>query len=255
MKRYALMMLILFAAAETLLWAAPAMAPDMPDLTLPTEEEIVKTASKNQAKKPKPATPQTSRKTVQNDEVIAVTNASIKKGDEYVETITPDLSKLTPLPSFKEPAVQEEQAPAEAPAAESASAAAAKETTLKLMYKPSVERDPMLSPDDVLILKHRQEEAKRYAEAERKRKIEAEKKRLADLQRQRQLELERLKDPSRDIRGRIRINGIIGQEVFIGDKVYTVGKTVLGARIVSVQPDGVVFMYKGQRFTKKIQLQ
>ena len=53
---------------------------------------------------------------------------------------------------------------------------------------------------------------------------------------------------------KIRINGIIGQEVFIGDRVYGVGSTVLGARIVQVLPESVVFSYKGQRFTKKVQL-
>jgi hypothetical protein len=106
-----------------------------------------------------------------------------------------------------------------------------------------------------LLLRHREEERQRALEAERQRKIEAERRRLAELERQRQLELERLRDPSREVRGKIRISGIIGQEVFIGDKVYTVGKSVLGARIVSVQPDAVVFTYKGQKFTKKVQLQ
>ena len=94
----------------------------------------------------------------------------------------------------------------------------------------------------------------RAIELERQRKIEAERRRLAELERQRQLELERLRDPSREVRGKIRVNGIIGQEVFIGSKVYTVGKSVHGARIVQVLPDAVVFMYKGQKFTKKVQL-
>jgi hypothetical protein len=105
-----------------------------------------------------------------------------------------------------------------------------------------------------LLLKHREEERLRAIELEKQRKIEAEKRRLAELERQRQLELERLRDPSREIRGKIHINGIIGQEVFIGDKVYTVGKSVLGAKIISIQPDAVVFLYKGQKFTKKVTL-
>ena len=106
----------------------------------------------------------------------------------------------------------------------------------------------------MLLLKHREAERLRALEAERQRKIDAERKRLADLERQRQLELERLRDPSREVRGKINISGIIGQEVFIGSKVYKVGQSVLGARIVSVQPDAVVFVYKGQKFTKKVQL-
>ena len=84
--------------------------------------------------------------------------------------------------------------------------------------------------------------------------IEEERRRLAEIERQRQLELERLRDPSREIRGRIHVNGIIGQEVFIGSKVYTVGGTVLGAKIVEILPDSVIFVYKGQRFTRKVEL-
>ena len=123
-----------------------------------------------------------------------------------------------------------------------------------MSFNPSTDRDPTLSPDDTLLLKHREEERLRAIELERQRKIEAERRRLAELERQRQLELERLRDPSREVRGKIRVNGIIGQEVFIGSKVYTVGKSVHGARIVQVLPDAVVFMYKGQKFTKKVQL-
>ena len=105
-----------------------------------------------------------------------------------------------------------------------------------------------------MLLKHREEERLRALEAERQRKIDEERRRLAELERQRQLELERLRDPSREVRGKIRVNGIIGQEAFIGNKIYSVGQSVLGARIVSIQPDAVVFTYKGQQFTKRVEL-
>jgi hypothetical protein len=238
------------------------MAPDMPDLTLPTEEEVAQTSASKPAQKKQVARQNTSKSTsrkstASREEVIAVTNASISgKKDEYVEKVTPDLSQLTPLPETS----SVEQATADTtdtdfvPARET-SASGEQKGAAKVRYKPSSERDPMLSPDDRLLLEHKKKEARRLAALERKRQEEAERRRIAELERQRQWELERLRDPSREIRGKIRINGIIGQEVFIGNKVYTVGKTVLGARIVSVQPDRVVFLYKGQRFTKKIQLQ
>ena len=68
----------------------------------------------------------------------------------------------------------------------------------------------------------------------------------------RQLELARLKDPTREVRNRIHIGGIIGKEVFIGSKVYTIGNRVLGAKIVEVRPDEVVFSYKGHKFVRRM---
>ncbi len=135
----------------------------------------------------------------------------------------------------------------------SAQPSAAPKTPL-VQYNPPTDRDPTLSPEDTLLLKHREEQRLRALEAERRRKIEEERRRLAELERQRQLELERLRDPSREIRGKIRVSGIIGQEAFIGNRIYSVGQTILGARIVEVRPDSVVFTYKGQRFIKKVDL-
>ncbi len=130
----------------------------------------------------------------------------------------------------------------------------AKNNTPQVVYNPPTDRDPTLSPDDTLLLRHREEERLRALEAERQRKLDEERKRLEELERQRQWELELLRDPSRLIRGRIRVNGIIGQEAFIGNKIYSVGDSVLGARIVEVRPDAVVFVYKGQRFTRPVEL-
>ena len=191
---------------------------------------------------------------------IAVTNSSINK-DEYVEKINPDLSKLAPLPTMKDfeeaqqAALQAEQQAELEAAREKELALAEAQKNKKVVYKPISDRDPTLSPDDALLLKGRLEQRRREKEAEQRRKAEAERRRIAELERQRQLELDRLRDPSREIRGKIKISGIVGKEVFIGSKVYTVGQSVLGAKIIAIQPDGVVFMYKGQRFTKKVKLQ
>ena len=91
-------------------------------------------------------------------------------------------------------------------------------------------------------------------ERERQRKLAEEKRRREEEERRRQLELARLKDPAREVRGKIHIGGIIGQEVFIGSKIYTVGNSVLGAKIVEITPDEVVFVYKGQKFVRKVEL-
>ena len=267
-------------------WAAGAVAPAVPDLSLPNNNTTANTAARRPAAAAKPvvnnqqkqqpapratatAAKQTAAKQATNrassktkdSNVIAVTNESIKKGGEYVEKVNPDLSKLAPLPdikdfenSLKKEAAEEAAAEDMVPARSTANGEGNEKST-KVVYKPTSPRDPTLSADDALLLAHHLEEKRRKAEAERQRRLEAERRRIAELERQRELELEYLRDPSREVRGKIRINGIIGQEVFIGSKVYTVGQSVLGARIVSVQPDAVVFTYKGQKFTKKVQLQ
>lgn len=126
--------------------------------------------------------------------------------------------------------------------------------------KPNVQfslkgnRDPMLSADDVLLLKHREKMRLAAEEAERKRRAEEEKKRLAEEERRRQWELMLIKDPTIVVRNQIRIDGLIDKEVLIGGKLYTVGNTYKGAKIVAVGPDSVTFSYKGHKFVKRINL-
>jgi len=231
------------------------------------------------SKKPTTAKQKKEAVAARNDDAeISVTNNLIKD-DTEVEKVVVDESMLTPIPQElleaqkSVPLAKAEQDPVPEKTAQNAVAKdstndafvpareeaqekpADKPKKAKVVYNPATDRDPTLSPDDVLLLKHREEERLKAIELEKQRKIEAERKRLAELERKRQLELEYLRDPSREVRGKIRISGIIGQEVFVGNKVYTVGKSILGARIISVQPDSVVFIYKGQKFTKKVQLQ
>ena len=91
-------------------------------------------------------------------------------------------------------------------------------------------------------------------EAERQRKLAEERRKREEEERLRQLELARIKDPTREVRNRIKIGGIIGQEVFIASKIYTVGKSIYGARIVEVLPDSVASSYNGHKFVRKMQL-
>ena len=269
-KRFLVFMLASFSFQA--LWAASELAPAMPDLTLPAEAAAVAAnapaapavaqppaAPNKQAAARKPVAAKKNR--ASRPAMPPVTNAASKVNTE--EIVVENLMAAADVAPV--PAVDQGVAPADAEAVPVAGAVQApsdavqppaekKEKKSLVLYNPPTDRDPTLSPDDTLLLKHREEERLRALEAERRRKIEEERRRLAEIERQRQLELERLRDPSREIRGKIRVSGIIGQEAFIGNKIYSVGQSVLGARIVSVQPDAVVFTYKGQRFTKRVQL-
>ena len=115
-------------------------------------------------------------------------------------------------------------------------------------------RDPMLSPDDLLLLQHREQQRRIAEEAERKRLAEEERKRLAEEERRRQWELLLIKDPTIVVRDKIKIGGIIDKEVLIGNKLYTIGNTYMGAKIIAVNPESVTFSYKGHKFVKKVKI-
>ena len=124
----------------------------------------------------------------------------------------------------------------------------------KVSYNPVTRRDPTLSQDDELLLeqqrKLRAAALKKYQDClAAKKAAEEEKEKL-----EREYQLCLLRHPEAQVVNRIFINGIIGQEVLIGDKVYGPGDTYLKAKIVSIRPDteSVVFSYKGVTFTKKL---
>ena len=246
-------------------WAAPDVAPAVPDLNLPGESEPVVIEEAVPAKPiaqetPEPAAPATQpvpKKPRPSGKSVAKKTSKNKPANQVVPAQNPAEPVLAQaaVPEMAAPAPQEENVAKDfVPARETQEPAVEEEQKPTVAYLPQTDRDPTLSPTDLMIIRHREMERLRAIEAEKQRKLEAERQRLAELERLRQLELERMRDPSKEIRGKIRINGIIGQEVFIGSKVYTVGKTVLGAKIVRVQPDSVTFMYKGQKFIKKVQL-
>ena len=124
----------------------------------------------------------------------------------------------------------------------------------RVVFNPKNRRDPTLSPDDFLLLQYREQQRLAALEAERQRKLAEERRRREEAERLRQLELARIKDPTREVRNKIRVTGIIGEEVFIGSRIYTIGKSIYGARIIEVRPDEVVFSYKGHKFVRKVQL-
>lgn len=133
-------------------------------------------------------------------------------------------------------------------------AAASHSLRAKVAFNPRNNNDPTLSPDDILLLKHREQQRLAALEAERKRLEAEERRRREEAERRRQFELALLRDPSMLIRDKIRISGIIDKEVLIGNKLYAIGNTYMGAKIVGVGPDSVTFLYKGHKFVKKVQL-
>ena len=127
-------------------------------------------------------------------------------------------------------------------------------TKVHVSFNPTKKRDPMLSADDMLLLESREKQRKRREEEERKRREEEERKRRDEEERKRQWELILLKDPSILVRDKITVSGIIDKEVLIGGKLYTIGNTYMGAKIVDVGSDTVTFSYKGHKFVKKLKL-
>ncbi len=124
----------------------------------------------------------------------------------------------------------------------------------KVTFQNKTGRDPMLSADDLLLLQARERQRLALEAAERRKREAEERKRRAEEERKRQWELLLLKDPTVVVRNKIKISGVIDQEVLIDGKLYTIGNTYMGAKIVSVGSDTVTFLYKGRKFTKKIPL-
>ena len=124
----------------------------------------------------------------------------------------------------------------------------------RVAFNPRNTNDPMLSPDDILLLRSREQQRLAALEAERKRKEAEERRRQEEAERRRQFELALLRDPSMLIRDKIRVSGIIDKEVLIGNRLYPIGSTYMGAKIVAVGADSVTFLYKGHKFVRKVQI-
>ncbi len=142
----------------------------------------------------------------------------------------------------------------QASSATAAAKKANKEAAPRVVFAPTNSRDPFLSREEVdSIEKARLAEQKRIAD-ERKRMEELERQRRAELERQRQLEEELKRNPARAIIDKITIDGILGTEAIVNGEIVGVNGTVLGAKVVKVSDDSVTFVYKGQRFVKKLPL-
>ncbi|ACC98132.1 hypothetical protein Emin_0577 [Elusimicrobium minutum Pei191] len=121
-----------------------------------------------------------------------------------------------------------------------------------MQYTAMYNQDPTLSKYDRDIAEANRLARIRTEENARKARLEAERQARLRREAEERARQELLKDPSRAIRNKIKIQGLVGQEVFINNKIYTVGSTILGAKIVYIGEDSVRFSYKGQTFTKKV---
>lgn len=123
----------------------------------------------------------------------------------------------------------------------------------KVTFNPG-KRNPFLSQEEVTAI-----EQNRKAELRRQEEEKAKQLRLAQEEKERLIRLqiemeERKRYPAREIMDKIRIDGILGSEAIVNSEVVGVGSIVLGAKVVSVTDDSVWFLYKGQRFQRKLPL-
>ncbi len=134
-----------------------------------------------------------------------------------------------------EPAARPEVSTAAAPAVQPSTAAAQGGSDQKpaSAYKPRTDRDPTLSPDDYQRIKDL--EAARL-EAERQARW-----------------AERNRPKAPDITSRLQLQGIVGNAAIINGEMYSVGQSVLGARIIKVGANYVIVEHKGKKFRKVLQ--
>ena len=252
----ALCLLFIFGVIPA--FAQDAAAPVSKEAAAAPSEVTAQTPAKQEVQQPA-ATPEAS------DQKAAQAAPEQKPTEAQAQTPAPANGPT----AAEEKGAQQPQTPAEKPVAADTETKAefvtARETVQeedeepgwvaqRVEYAPKTQRDPTLSPDDFLLLQYREQQRLAAIEAERQRKLAEERRKKEEAERLRQLELARIKDPTREVRNKIKIGGIIGQEVFIGSKIYTVGNTIYGARIVSVSPEEVVFSYKGHKFVRKVPL-
>ena len=126
-------------------------------------------------------------------------------------------------------------------------------TAKKVSFNPT-KRNPFLSKEELIMI-----EQKRKAEKRRLEEEAAERERLAREERKRLLQEQILKEeleryPARAVMYKINIDGILGKEAIVNGEVVSVGSKVLGAKVVAITDESVWFVYKGQRFERKLPL-
>ncbi|MBT3955549.1 MAG: hypothetical protein HN833_00275 [Elusimicrobiaceae bacterium] len=128
----------------------------------------------------------------------------------------------------------------------------------KVSFPDNIKRDPTMSKDETDNIEAERLKRKQAEEA-RIKKIQAEKlaKEQAEEKKRRLAEELRL-NPSKEVSYRIKIQGVIGNEVILNGKIYSVGDTLYLSgnknpiKILSVGESYVRFQYKGQKFNKII---
>lgn len=149
--------------------------------------------------------------------------------------------RKAPAPPEQAPSASAQApAPAPAPAAQEVRQATAAvqaqggaQQNLISYFRPKTTRDPTLSPDDYQRIK------------------DVENARLEAERQARWAERNRPKAP--DITSRLQLQGIVGNAAIINGEMYSVGQSVLGARLLKVGADYVIVEHKGKKFRKVLQ--
>ena len=127
-----------------------------------------------------------------------------------------------------------------------------KKEEIKVQFSPKNKRDPFLSREEVATIEKLRREAIDKIEREKKAKqdalIAARNAERARLEREAYLKA----NPHLAIVGRIKIQGMMGDEVQINDDFKGVGDKVVGATITKITGTRIHFKYKGKDFSLPI---
>ncbi|NLO91634.1 MAG: hypothetical protein GX410_06555 [Elusimicrobia bacterium] len=134
----------------------------------------------------------------------------------------------------------DEQSASSVPAA----AVAASTVTMNVNFEPAQDRDPMRSPQDFADDEYERNKVKH--EEEKRRKAA-----LAAAQAANPVPLDPKQQAKLVIKS-IKLQGIVGDQAIINDKMHSIGEVINGAKITKITPEGVSFTYKSFTFTKKM---
>ncbi|MBI2069259.1 MAG: hypothetical protein HYT79_01535 [Elusimicrobia bacterium] len=152
--------------------------------------------------------------------------------------VAADQIESTPQRAIQEPPVkpQETVAPAAAPAPRQPSAEALSD--FKVAYEPRSGRDPTITPEELRqvdrIRKQKEDEERRRLEAEAARR--------------------KANDPFEIVKKKISIQGVLhtdeGVLVIVNNQILKRGESYMGAKIVQIQGNRVIFKFKDRIFHK-----
>jgi hypothetical protein len=122
------------------------------------------------------------------------------------------------------------------------------------VFAPKSMRNPFLSKEEVASIDKARDDEEAKNQAERQQAENAQRAKMQAEEKQRAYEEEIKRNPARAVMDKLSVDGILGNQAIINGEVRSVGAEVMGAKIVSVSENSVTFVYKGQRFVKKLPL-
>ncbi len=128
----------------------------------------------------------------------------------------------------------------------------------KVSFPKEIKRDPTLSKAERVSIVQERLKIKREKEAKIKKAQDEERaKQLAEEKKKKRAD-ELRRNPSKEVIGKIKIQGLIDKEAIINNKIYSVGDRfyVYGnknpIKVIYINERYVRFEYKGKRFNKTI---